>query len=90
MEYDDVYKFICENLDQGLNSAQCEEIKRHLENCPECKAYLDSLKRTISLYRAEPVPHIPQEVHQRLFKALESVTAQNKKRKAAGKKKKCT
>ncbi len=65
-----VYEHICENLDQELDSPQCREIKKHLEACPDCMAYLDSLKKTVSLYRAVPAPKVPRSVHARLIKVI--------------------
>ncbi len=70
MKCNDVYLYICTNLDQNLNSARCRRIKRHIAECPDCSAYLDSLRKTISLYREYPTPHIPLSVHRRLFKAI--------------------
>jgi hypothetical protein len=52
-------KHVCDNLDSSLNSRKCREIRRHLEACPDCRAYLDSLKQTISLYRNYPIPKAP-------------------------------
>jgi len=46
-----VVKYICDNLDEGLNSRRCREIRKHLKNCPNCTAYLDSLKKTVLLYK---------------------------------------
>ena len=65
-----VYRRICENLDQGLDSPQCREIKRHLENCPDCLAYLDSLKKTVLLYRIMPSPPVSRAMRTRLFKVV--------------------
>lgn len=66
-----VYQHICDHLDEDLSSARCRQIRHHLEECPDCKAYLDSLKKTIVLYRAAPVPAIPPVVHRALAKAIE-------------------
>ncbi len=73
MKCSDVYLYICTNLDQNLNSARCRRIKAHIAECPDCSAYLDSLRKTIYLYRAYPTPTIPRSVHQRLFKVIRTV-----------------
>lgn len=52
----DVFRHICGNLDEDLNSRKCRSIKKHLQGCPDCRGYLDSLKETILLYRRYPVP----------------------------------
>ena len=66
-----VYQHICDHLDEDLSSARCRRIREHLEECPDCQAYLDSLKKTIILYRSAPVPAVPPVVHRALADALE-------------------
>lgn len=47
---------ICENLGENLGSDKCRAIREHLRTCKNCSAYLDSLKKTGSLYRLYPTP----------------------------------
>lgn len=56
MKCSDVYRHICDNLDQRLGTRRCKEIKRHLGACPDCRAYLASLKATVRMYRSLPSP----------------------------------
>ena len=67
---DDVLNHICEELDTKLTSAKCRELKRHLEQCPNCTAYLDSLRKTITLYSSTPNPRLPQKARKQLFATL--------------------
>ena len=69
----DVYRYICENLDQGLNSPECLEIRKHLQGCADCTAYLNTLKQTVSLYRALPTPDLPRAIQRRLSRVLPSL-----------------
>ncbi|HTY01180.1 MAG TPA: zf-HC2 domain-containing protein [Bacteroidota bacterium] len=67
----DAYRFICDNLDQSVDSPECREIRRHIEGCPDCQSYLDSLKKTVVLYRAETsAKSVPPAVHRRLMKII--------------------
>ena len=66
----DVAKHLCGNLDEGMHSEYCREIRKHLSRCPNCTAYLDSLKKTISLYRAVPGPKAPRSARRKLFAVL--------------------
>ena len=66
----DVLNHICEELDTRLTSAKCRELKRHLEKCPNCTAYLDSLRKTIILYGSSPNPHLPDKARKQLFAIL--------------------
>ncbi len=42
---------ICEKVDQDIASPTCRKLREHLDQCPDCAAYYDSLKKTIVLYR---------------------------------------
>jgi anti-sigma factor RsiW len=70
MKCSDVYRHICDNLDQRLGTRRCREIRRHLGACPDCRAYLESLKATVVLYRSLPAPPLPKGAHDRLIRAL--------------------
>lgn len=59
-----------EHLDVNLSSMGFKEIKKHLDRCPNCDAYLDSVKKTIKLYRIIPHPHIARAVRRRLFSVV--------------------
>jgi anti-sigma factor RsiW len=65
-----VYHHLCDNLDADLSSPGCREIRKHLEQCPDCHAYLDSLKKTITLYRSARIPGLRPEAHRKLFQSL--------------------
>lgn len=60
------YKYICENLDEDFNSPICSEIKEHLKNCPNCTTYLDTLKKTVILYREYQKPSLDEPAKKRL------------------------
>jgi len=90
MKCDTVYLHICDHLDEDIASPRCRQIKQHLDECPNCRAYLDSLKKTIVLYRAMPEPKVPAGTHRELFKTIAILTrswrpATASKRRAARK-----
>jgi predicted anti-sigma-YlaC factor YlaD len=60
------YKYICENLDVDLNSPACTQIKKHLDNCPNCVTYLNTLKKTILLYKEYDKPGLKKSAKNRL------------------------
>ncbi len=70
MNCKDVYRFICDNLDQPVDSPECLAMRRHVESCGDCQAYLESLKQTISLYKTGPDAGVPPAVHRRLMHTL--------------------
>jgi predicted anti-sigma-YlaC factor YlaD len=67
----EAYRYICDNLDANIESANCRAIKKHLEGCPTCRATLDSLKKTIILYRTEASPKLPARVRKQLMKTMD-------------------
>jgi hypothetical protein len=66
----EIAKHIFGELDEQINSARCREIKKHLEACPNCIAYLDSLKKTIYLYREYPNPKLRDKCRKELYSML--------------------
>ena len=59
-------------IDGELKDEFCVELENHLSECPDCSIVVDTLKKTISLYKenaSEPL-HVPNDVRERLFKCL--------------------
>ena len=71
MKCKNVYQYICLNLDADMNSPKCRAIKKHLDSCPNCTAYLDSLKKTILLYKKQESPTIPTSTHRKLHRVID-------------------
>jgi len=61
---------ICEELGENIDSPLCQEVKEHLNVCPKCCAYVDSIKKTVYLYRQWIDEDVPQDVDSRLWKVL--------------------
>jgi predicted anti-sigma-YlaC factor YlaD len=57
----------------GLSSPEiCAEIERHLKECPDCKIMVDTLTKTITLYRErEQSEQMPDDVRRRLYRVLD-------------------
>ena len=66
----EVAEHICEHLDTDLDRKRCREIKRHIKDCPNCYAYLDSMKKTIHLFKIEQSPSTPKRLRSELFAVL--------------------
>ncbi|MCS6827298.1 MAG: zf-HC2 domain-containing protein [Caldilinea sp.] len=58
-------------LDGEAAEALCTEIERHLAGCEDCRVVVDTLRKTILLYRTLPPPAPPQTIRARLLHALE-------------------
>lgn len=64
------FERISEYLDGELDDDICHEIEAHLEECPDCRACLDSLKKTIQLCKEAVKEEIPPDIRERLRKNL--------------------
>lgn len=59
-------------LGKNFDADIIQEVANHMEECPDCKIYVDSVQQTIKLYRsAESDQEIPEDVSDRLFKVLD-------------------
>jgi len=59
-----------EKLDKELPPAALRIVRKHLAHCPNCTAYLDSLKKTVLLYRCYPDPNVSARLRQELIAVL--------------------
>lgn len=73
--------YLSEYLDEELEDEKlCADIESHLENCGNCQVVVDTLKKTISLYRTSADrTTLPAEVRQRLFHRLDLSEFQNRR-----------
>jgi predicted anti-sigma-YlaC factor YlaD len=66
-----VYKQICDFMGEDLDAPVCKEVADHLRSCPNCRVYLDTVKKTVTLCQeVEKEIGVPEDVKDRLFKVL--------------------
>ena len=65
-----IAEYICSELGENIDSPECREIKNHLKTCPNCAAYLDSMKKTINLYQKYPDPKMTGKCRKELYTIL--------------------
>ncbi len=66
-----VFDEVCDFLGGDLDSPVCKEIKAHLESCPECSVYVDSIKRTVHLYKEnDECLEAPEECKEKILKNI--------------------
>lgn len=65
----EVMHHICDSLGEDLNSPKCINIKSHLEECPNCQRYFESVDSTIKFYKKYNV-ELDQDGHKRLLSVL--------------------
>ncbi len=65
----EVMNHICDNLGEELNSPKCAAIKKHLDECPDCIQYFNSVEKTIEFYKLYNM-EFNNEAHNRLMNVL--------------------
>ena len=58
-------------VDGDIKDEICQEIEQHVADCEDCRIVIDTLGKTVSLYRAtanEPI--VPSDVRERLYNRL--------------------
>jgi anti-sigma factor RsiW len=62
---------LSEYLDGEASAEFCAEIERHLADCEDCRIVVDTLRKTVLLYRDLPQPGLPAGARERLYRALD-------------------
>ncbi len=57
-------------VDGELDQALCIEIEKHMAECERCHLVIDTLRKTVELYRSMPTPPLPDDVRGRLLLRL--------------------
>ena len=59
-------------LDGEAQQAVCQAIETHMLDCPDCRIMVDTLRKTIHLFREHNSGSVlPEDVHQRLMISLD-------------------
>jgi len=71
IKHEKILQQICDFMGEDLDAPACKEVAEHIEKCPSCKIYLDTVKKTVILCRKlEENKKLPKDVNQRLCKIL--------------------
>ncbi len=57
-------------LDGEVPPAICAEIERHMTECGDCRIVVDTLRKTVSLYRNYGHANVPADAKARLYAVL--------------------
>ncbi len=75
-------KEICDLLGENFDDPSCQEVLDHLNNCPTCKVYYDTVKKTVFLCKEADCPEeLPAEAEERLMKILDLEMIVEKRKK---------
>jgi anti-sigma factor RsiW len=67
----DMLADLSDYLDGQASDKICAEIERHMASCEDCRIVVNTLEKTILLYRDLPRPELPEAAQQRLYQALD-------------------
>ncbi len=66
-----ILKQLQEQLSLDIDAPLIMDVARHLDECPDCRVYVDSVQQTVKIYRVtEQDRSIPVGISNRLFKVL--------------------
>ena len=69
----ELFARLSEYLDGELSETTCAGVEDHLGDCPPCRAFLESLRRTVRLVEtADSVP-MPEEVRRSVRDAMRNL-----------------
>ena len=61
---------ISDYVDGQLSADLCRELELHLKDCPNCRVMLDSLTKTIRVFREGAEEPVPEALKESLRRAL--------------------
>ena len=70
MKCSDVINSISDYLDAEAAQELCAELEAHFAECPQCRIQIDTVRKTISLFRSEASHECPEQVRTRLHAVL--------------------
>ncbi len=66
----DLLDQLSDYIDGELEETLCAEIQQHMADCLDCRAVVNTLEKTIELYRTAGRVEVPLDVQSRLYKVL--------------------
>lgn len=63
---------ICDELGEDMDSPSCQALREYVKSCPNCEAFVDSVKKTIRLYREYPAGRAGK-THKRVSEIVEKM-----------------
>jgi anti-sigma factor RsiW len=67
----DILAPLMEYISGEAAESLCAQIEAHLSECENCRVAVDTVKKTILLYRSTAATELPDDVRRRLYHVLE-------------------
>lgn len=75
----DLNDYLDETLDPNIRA----ELQRHVNECPNCWVVCNTTEKTLKVFKGMEPQSIPEDIHSRLWAALEK-KCKAKRRRSAG------
>ncbi len=67
----DLLDGLSDYLDGEASAELCAEIQRHMASCEKCRVVVDTLGKTVRLYKQLPKTDMSEGARERLYKVLD-------------------
>jgi predicted anti-sigma-YlaC factor YlaD len=64
---------LSEYLDGEIDAVDCAHVDAHLADCPPCRDFLESLRRTVRLVQSDPDGALPEEARRAVLESWQRV-----------------
>jgi anti-sigma factor (TIGR02949 family) len=64
-----VFARLSEYIDGELQADLCTRLEGHMDDCPPCQAFLESIRRTVRLLHEVEAPPLPEEIRRSVREA---------------------
>jgi anti-sigma factor RsiW len=66
----DLLDGLSDYIDGEASAELCAQLRLHMEDCEKCRIVVDTLDKTVRLYRTLPKPDMSKAAEERLYKTL--------------------
>ncbi len=70
MKCEELLRMLNDYVDQDIDPGICTDFEGHLRDCNPCKVVVDTIRKTIKLYKNDEVHELPLTLHNRLHQTL--------------------
>jgi anti-sigma factor RsiW len=75
-----MFKKLSEYIDDELDKSTCDEIEKHMEDCTPCKSCLETLRKTVALYREVKDQTLPNKFSIHLKDVIDQMISKGERR----------
>jgi anti-sigma factor RsiW len=70
MKCEELLQQLSDYVDGTIQPGACKELEKHLSGCEPCEVVVDTLRKTITVYKAGEEVSLPTEFREKLHECL--------------------